>query len=148
MSRVRGVQRPHGRLLRQLRRVLGLVRLQHAFADSRRAARAEHISGTWAVGFGYACGAGAAGFGYACGAAAAVGFGYACGAGAAGLGYTCGAAAIAPGYTCAAGAVAPVLGASVRVRLRVRARLHAHPGARRAHPHLTVARPADRPRSR
>ena len=77
MSRLRGVQRPHGRLLRQLRLVLGVV--------------GQHVAVTGCclfgygvlayVDFGYAC------IGYACGAAE---FGYA--RGAVVLGYACGAA--------------------------------------------------------
>ncbi|MEV6167981.1 hypothetical protein AB0L99_07105 [Streptomyces sp. NPDC051954] len=46
MSRVRGVQRLHGRLLRQLRRVLGLVGLhtgpEHARAHDTGAAGPDH----------------------------------------------------------------------------------------------------------
>ncbi|WP_329300807.1 hypothetical protein OG410_22240 [Streptomyces sp. NBC_00659] len=52
MSRVRGVQRLHGRLLRQLRVVPGLVGQYVAFEYARGAAGIEYARG--AVAFGYA----------------------------------------------------------------------------------------------
>ncbi|MFI8238864.1 hypothetical protein ACIF83_16590 [Streptomyces sp. NPDC085866] len=142
MSRLRGVQRPHGRLLRQLRRVPGLVRLhtdlEHALAHDTGAARTEHVSGPGAVGPGHVSGA------------RAVGAGHVSGAGAARTEHISGSTAAGPGHTCGDGAVGPVLGASVRARHRPGARraFGAGAGARRAYPHLIVARPADRPRPR
>ncbi|MFH8772143.1 hypothetical protein [Streptomyces sp. NPDC017958] len=175
MSRLRGVQRPHGRLLRQLRRVPGLVRLhtdlEHALAHDTGAARTEHVSGPGAVGPGHVSGARAVGAGHVSGAGAArtehvsgstaagpghvsgagaVGAGHVSGAGAARTEHVSGSTAAGPGHTCGDGAVGPVLGASVRSRHRpgVRRTSGAGAGARRAHPHLIVARPAERPRPR
>ncbi|MFJ5967798.1 hypothetical protein [Streptomyces sp. NPDC093060] len=153
MSRLRGVQRPHGRLLRQLRRVPGLVRLhtdlEHALAHDTGAARTEHVSGPGAVGPGHVSGARAVGPGHVSGARA-VGAGHVSGAGAARTEHVSGSTAAGPGHTCGDGAVGPVLGASVRSRHRpgVRRTSGAGAGARCAHPHLIVARPAERPRPR
>ncbi|WP_328450218.1 hypothetical protein OG780_20350 [Streptomyces sp. NBC_00386] len=126
MSRVRGIQRLHGRLLRQLRFVPGLV--------------GQYVA------FGYACGAVA--FGYACGAVASE---YACGA--AGIEYACAPAhgfrAAGIEHTCrtlGGTGYHPARAAGRRSGALVTPGRGA--GVRRARPRFVAAHPADGSRPR